>query len=117
MEQISPKIIAWLPPATIEPEALQQLYNIAEMPFVFKHLAVMPDCHLGRGATVGTVIATTDEDWMVTKNVGFSIVLPETFSYTGPGSLLFKKDDPSDGEAPFDPVKDQYSIPVVFEDQ
>jgi hypothetical protein len=66
---------------------------------------------------IGTVIATTDEDWMVTKNVGFSIVLPETFSYTGPGSLLFKKDDPSDGEAPFDPVKDQYSIPVVFEDQ
>src|SRR5688572_26597358 len=28
------------------------------MPFVFKHIAVMPDCHYGRGATVGTVLAT-----------------------------------------------------------
>ena len=31
---------------------------MAEMPFVFKHIAVMPDCHLGKGATVGSVIAT-----------------------------------------------------------
>lgn len=37
---------------------MKQLENIAELPFVFKHLAVMPDCHLGRGATVGSVIAT-----------------------------------------------------------
>ena len=29
------------------------------MPFVFKHVAVMPDCHYGKGATVGTVLATT----------------------------------------------------------
>src|SRR5688572_6585439 len=28
------------------------------MPFVFKHVAVMPDCHYGKGATVGTVLAT-----------------------------------------------------------
>jgi RNA-splicing ligase RtcB len=29
--------------------------NISELPFVFKHIAVMPDCHLGKGATVGSV--------------------------------------------------------------
>lgn len=58
MYQIHEKIIAWLPEETIEPAAKQQLFNIAEMPFVFKHLAVMPDCHLGKGATVGSVIAT-----------------------------------------------------------
>ena len=58
MKQISEKIIAFLDPETIEPEAKQQLLNISEMPFVFKHLAVMPDCHLGKGATVGSVIAT-----------------------------------------------------------
>jgi tRNA-splicing ligase RtcB (3'-phosphate/5'-hydroxy nucleic acid ligase) len=32
--------------------------NISELPFVYKHIAVMPDCHLGKGATVGSVIAT-----------------------------------------------------------
>lgn len=58
MHHLAPKILAWLPKESIEPEALQQLYNIAEMPFVYKHLAVMPDCHLGKGATVGSVIAT-----------------------------------------------------------
>jgi len=58
MEKLSERILAWLPEETIELEAKQQLYNIAEMPFVFKHLAVMPDCHLGKGATVGSVIAT-----------------------------------------------------------
>jgi tRNA-splicing ligase RtcB (3'-phosphate/5'-hydroxy nucleic acid ligase) len=28
------------------------------MPFIYKHVAVMPDCHNGKGATVGTVLAT-----------------------------------------------------------
>src|SRR5437867_598574 len=58
MYQLSEKIVTWLDPDTIEPAARQQLFNIAEMPFVFKHLAVMPDCHVGKGATVGSVIAT-----------------------------------------------------------
>jgi len=58
MHQINEKILAWLDPSTIEPEAMQQLLNISEMPFVCNHLAVMPDCHLGKGATVGSVIAT-----------------------------------------------------------
>lgn len=58
MHKIEENILAWLDPTTIEPQALEQLHNIANMPFVFKHLAVMPDCHLGKGATVGSVIAT-----------------------------------------------------------
>lgn len=58
MQKINDKIIAFLDPSTIEPQAVQQLHNIAGMPFVFNHLAVMPDCHLGKGATVGSVIAT-----------------------------------------------------------
>lgn len=41
MYQIKPKVMAWLPEETIEPEALIQLHNIAEMPFVFKHVAVI----------------------------------------------------------------------------
>lgn len=42
----------------IESGALAQLRNIASLPFVFKHVAAMPDVHLGKGATVGSVIAT-----------------------------------------------------------
>jgi len=58
MYKINEKIIAFLNPETIEPQALEQLKNISEMPFLHKHVAVMPDCHLGKGATVGSVIAT-----------------------------------------------------------
>lgn len=42
----------------VEQEAMDQLKNIAALPFVFKHVAVMPDVHLGKGATVGSVVAT-----------------------------------------------------------
>lgn len=42
----------------IEPEALQQLANIAQLPFIHKHIAAMPDVHAGIGATVGSVIPT-----------------------------------------------------------
>src|SRR5438874_7583878 len=58
MHKLNEKIVTFLPPESIEPQAKQQLINISEMPFVFHHLAVMPDCHLGKGATVGSVIAT-----------------------------------------------------------
>lgn len=48
----------WTDYVPVEKSAMQQLNNIANMPFIFKHVAVMPDCHLGIGATVGSVIAT-----------------------------------------------------------
>lgn len=41
-----------------EAEALSQIRNMASMPFIHKHVAVMPDAHAGKGSTVGTVIAT-----------------------------------------------------------
>lgn len=58
MFKISDRIVAFLPPETIEPEALGQIKNTASMPFLFKHVAVMPDTHFGKGSTVGTVLAT-----------------------------------------------------------
>jgi tRNA-splicing ligase RtcB len=58
MHKVNEKLITFLDPAKIEPQAMAQLNNIAELPFVFKHVAAMPDCHLGKGATVGSVIAT-----------------------------------------------------------
>lgn len=44
--------------ADVESEALEQLRNVATLPFIFKHVAVMPDVHAGKGCTIGTVIAT-----------------------------------------------------------
>ncbi|MDG4775167.1 RtcB family protein [Solwaraspora sp. WMMD792] len=46
----------WTDPATIEPQASQQLRNIGTLPWVHG-VAVMPDVHYGKGATVGSVIA------------------------------------------------------------
>jgi tRNA-splicing ligase RtcB len=40
----------------VDPQALQQLKNMAALPFVYPHIAVMPDVHVGIGATVGSVI-------------------------------------------------------------
>lgn len=42
----------------IEGEAIAQLRNVANLPFVVKHVAAMPDVHYGMGATIGSVIAT-----------------------------------------------------------
>ena len=42
----------------VEAAAMQQLYNMAQLPFIHSHLAVMPDVHMGKGATVGSVIPT-----------------------------------------------------------
>jgi len=42
----------------VEASAMQQLYNMAQLPFIHNHLAAMPDVHAGKGATVGSVIPT-----------------------------------------------------------
>ncbi|HKY07056.1 MAG TPA: RtcB family protein, partial [Candidatus Binatia bacterium] len=51
-------IKAWTKGVAIEPEAENQLRNVAAMPFVYKWVAAMPDVHWGIGATVGSVIPT-----------------------------------------------------------
>ena len=58
MYQINKTAISWLPPEQIEPTAMQQIVKIASMPFIYKHVAIMPDCHVGMGATVGSCIPT-----------------------------------------------------------
>ena len=52
------QIKAWIKGVPIEDGAKQQLYNIAELPIVYKHIAAMPDVHWGLGATVGSIIPT-----------------------------------------------------------
>jgi tRNA-splicing ligase RtcB len=51
-------IKAWIDGVTLEEAARQQLINVSKLPFIYKHIAVMPDVHWGMGATVGSVIAT-----------------------------------------------------------
>jgi tRNA-splicing ligase RtcB len=48
----------WTRGVPIDPKAKHQLANTARMPFVFHHVAAMPDVHVGIGATVGSVVAT-----------------------------------------------------------
>lgn len=48
----------WTDGVPVEDDARRQLLNTARMPFIFKHLAVMPDVHLGKGSTIGSVIPT-----------------------------------------------------------
>ena len=71
MYRLGDKAILFLPPNTVEASALQQIKNTASMGFIFKHVAVMPDCHYGRGATVGTVLAT--EGAIIPAAVGVDI--------------------------------------------
>jgi len=51
-------IKAWTRGVALEDAARQQLQNVARLPVVFHHVAVMPDVHFGIGATVGSVVAT-----------------------------------------------------------
>jgi tRNA-splicing ligase RtcB len=51
-------IKAWIDGVEIDNKAIEQLNNIAEMPFIHHHIAAMPDVHWGMGATVGSVIPT-----------------------------------------------------------
>lgn len=66
-EQIPIKL--WLD--EIEDGALGQARNLANLPFVYKHIAVMPDAHFGYGMPIGGVMAT--EDVIVPNAVGVDI--------------------------------------------
>ena len=51
-------IKAWTKGVAVEDAARQQLLNVAQLPFIYKWIAAMPDVHWGMGATVGSVIPT-----------------------------------------------------------
>lgn len=56
MEQVNPKLYNWA--SILDEQTKAQAVKTAGMPFIFPHLALMPDAHLGKGATVGSVIPT-----------------------------------------------------------
>src|SRR3990167_7979142 len=55
-QTIAPRVLSWA--SDIEPDTVEQAARAAAMPFVVGHVALMPDAHLGLGATVGSVIPT-----------------------------------------------------------
>ena len=56
--RISEKVMAWLPEDEIEQATLDQIKLVAKLPFIHQHVALMPDCHLGIGSTVGSMVPT-----------------------------------------------------------
>jgi len=56
MEKITARLFSWA--SLLEENTEQQARTTSTMPFVYPHLALMPDAHLGLGATVGSVIPT-----------------------------------------------------------
>ena len=56
MEHLTPTLISWA--SILEGTTREQAEQTAEMPFIHPHVALMPDAHLGLGATVGSVIPT-----------------------------------------------------------
>src|SRR3954464_11776528 len=56
MQEISKRLLNWA--SIIAPTTQAQAEVTSTMPFIYPHLALMPDAHLGKGATVGSVIPT-----------------------------------------------------------
>jgi tRNA-splicing ligase RtcB len=71
LETAGVPIKAWTRGVALEDAAKQQLHNVARLPVVFHHVAVMPDVHFGIGATVGSVVPT--EKAIIPAAVGVDI--------------------------------------------
>lgn len=56
METLTPTLMSWA--SILEDNTREQAERTARMPFIHPHVALMPDAHLGLGATVGSVIPT-----------------------------------------------------------
>ena len=56
MQKLTERLVSWA--SLIDDKTIEQARTSSRMPFIFPHLALMPDAHLGLGATVGSVIPT-----------------------------------------------------------
>lgn len=74
-------IRTWLPTAEMEPQAMSQLMAAAGHPRLGSHIAVMPDCHLGVGVTIGCVLPTVEA--VIPNAVGVDIGCGMTYVKTG----------------------------------
>jgi len=76
--QVAPKLLSWA--SDLDPAAAKQAERTARLPFVDGHVALMPDAHVGIGATVGSVIPTRDAiiPAAVGVDIGCGMVAVET---------------------------------------
>jgi tRNA-splicing ligase RtcB len=76
--QVAPKLVSWA--SDLDPAAAAQAERTARLPFVDGHVALMPDAHVGIGATVGSVIPTKDAiiPAAVGVDIGCGMVAVET---------------------------------------
>src|SRR5215831_2973322 len=58
MEQLAERLMSWA--SILEDQTREQAVRTATLPFIRPYVALMPDAHLGKGATVGSVIPTID---------------------------------------------------------
>jgi tRNA-splicing ligase RtcB len=56
VQKVTKRLLSWA--SDVEESTLEQARRTSQLPFVYPHLALMPDAHLGKGATVGSVIPT-----------------------------------------------------------
>jgi tRNA-splicing ligase RtcB (3'-phosphate/5'-hydroxy nucleic acid ligase) len=68
-ERLGPTLLSWA--SLLDPETRRQAERTATLPFIHPHVALMPDAHLGKGATVGSVLPT--ERALIPAAVGVDI--------------------------------------------
>src|SRR5881409_2350376 len=66
----NPDILSWVT-HSLEADEMAMLRNVSRLPCLFKHVALMPDAHLGKGSMVGSVIATKEA--VIPATVGVDI--------------------------------------------
>ena len=83
-------IKVWLPSREhLEEECLRQALNLSNLPFAFKHIALMPDTHTGYGMPIGGVLAT--QDVIIPNAVGVDIGCGMVFAHTNVKAELLRE--------------------------
>lgn len=63
-------VLSWVT-HSMSSDEMDMLRNVSRLPCIYKHVALMPDAHLGKGSMVGSVIATKDA--IIPATVGVDI--------------------------------------------
>ena len=86
MEQITKRFLSWA--SILEDSTRAQVQMVSEMPFIYPHIALMPDAHIGKGCAVGAVIPTLGAIMPATVGVdigcGMIAVRTQFFAYDLP---------------------------------
>src|SRR5215831_11330459 len=57
-DQMRVQLKAWIPNCGTDEQTLEQMRKVCSLPFIFKHAALMPDGHMGKGSAIGAVVPT-----------------------------------------------------------